>query len=294
MGAPPALGSCHQYSFVDEVRDVPECRSLRGFGHPCPFGRSEFAFESVPKPIDHFDLPFIHRHFPMALPKFGFAQDSSDCFLRTRQSAAHGLQKPFKPGRYIGGPGRGPFQNFVIGFLPPKYFSRHAVKPPRETISNMSKVKEAIDALSNNNTKIPTVEEVARYVNLPFDKVEEIMNIELIKNMVSLDQNIYTTEGGETLMDRIQSDEESNFEETYANKKIIEFALNKLPPADKTAIYMYYIDGESRKDIAKKLNVSATQVSRILKRALNKLYNIIQKELGDDYTKQNIYKEENI
>ena len=109
MGAPPALGSCHQYSFVDEVRDVPECRSLRGFGHPCPFGRSEFAFESVPKPIDHFDLPFIHRHFPMALPKFGFAQDSSDCFLRTRQSAAHGLQKPFKPGRYIGGPGRGPF-----------------------------------------------------------------------------------------------------------------------------------------------------------------------------------------
>ena len=95
-------------------------------------------------------------------------------------------------------------------------------------------------------------------------------------------------------MDRIQSDEESNFEETYANKKIIEFALNKLPPADKTAIYMYYIDGESRKDIAKKLNVSATQVSRILKRALNKLYNIIQKELGDDYTKQNIYKEENI
>ena len=168
------------------------------------------------------------------------------------------------------------------------------VKPPRETLSNMSKVKEAIDALSNNNTKIPTVEEVARYVNLPFDKVEEIMNIELIKNMVSLDQNIYTTEGGETLMDRIQSDEESNFEETYANKKIIEFALNKLPPADKTAIYMYYIDGESRKDIAKKLNVSATQVSRILKRALNKLYNIIQKELGDDYTKQNIYKEENI
>lgn len=194
---------------------------------------------------------------------------------------------------------RGSFKTYVSKVIRGKIFhymrdKANLVKPPRETLSNMSKVKEAIDALSNNNTKIPTVEEVARYVNLPFDKVEEIMNIELIKNMVSLDQNIYTTEGGETLMDRIQSDEESNFEETYANKKIIEFALNKLPPADKTAIYMYYIDGESRKDIAKKLNVSATQVSRILKRALNKLYNIIQKELGDDYTKQNIYKDENI
>ena len=107
------------------------------------------------------------------------------------------------------------------------------------------------------------------------------MNIELIKNMISLDQNIYTTDGGETLLDRIQSDEDSSFEDTYANKKIIEFAINKLPQNDKTAIYMYYMDGESRKDIAKRLNVSPTQVSRILKRALNKLYNIIQKEMEE-------------
>ena len=111
----------------------------------------------------------------------------------------------------------------------------------------MSKVKEAIDELSENNTKIPTVEEVSKYVNLPFEKVEEIMNIELIKNMISLDQNIYTSEGGETLMDRIQDNEESSFEDTYANKKIIEFALNKLQQNDKIAIQMYYIDGESRK-----------------------------------------------
>ena len=85
----------------------------------------------------------------------------------------------------------------------------------------MSKVKEAIDVLSENNTKIPTVEEVSQYVNLPLEKVEEIMNIELVKNMVSLDQNIYTAEGGETLMDRIQDKDESNFEDTYANKKLL-------------------------------------------------------------------------
>jgi DNA-directed RNA polymerase specialized sigma subunit len=42
------------------------------------------------------------------------------------------------------------------------------------------------------------------------------------------------------------------------------------------------MDGSSRKEIAQKLNVSQTQVSRILKRALNKLYLIIQKELNED------------
>lgn len=194
---------------------------------------------------------------------------------------------------------RGSFKTYVSKVIKGKIFhylrdKANLVKPPRETLANMTKVKEAIDALSNNNTKIPTVEEVARYVNLPFDKVEEIMNIELIKNMISLDQNIYTSDGGETLMDRIQSEEDSNFEEIYANKKIIEFAINKLPPADKTAICMYYIDGESRKEIAKRLKVSATQVSRILKRALNKLYTIIQREMGEDNTKENVNTKEDI
>lgn len=161
------------------------------------------------------------------------------------------------------------------------------VKTPRESLANLSKVKEAIDALSSDSNKIPSVEEVAQYVNLPTDKVEDIMNIELIKNMISLDQNIYTSDGTETLLDRIQAEEDYNYEETYANKKIIEFAMNKLQKPDKSVIYMYYIDGETRKEIARRLNISATQVSRILKRALNKLYNIIQNTMTDN-TEENI------
>jgi len=182
---------------------------------------------------------------------------------------------------------RGSFKTYVSKVIKGKIFhylrdKANLVKTPRETLANMSKVREAIDLLSENHTKIPTVEEVARFVNLPFEKVDEIMNIELIKNMVSLDQNVYTSEGGETLLDRIQSNEDTSFEDTYANKKIIEYAINKLPPSDKTAICMYYIEGEARKEIAKRLNVSQTQVSRILKRALNKLYLIIHKELAEN------------
>ena len=109
---------------------------------------------------------------------------------------------------------------------------------------------------------------------------EEIMNIELIKNMVSLDQNIYSSEGTETLMDRIQSDSDT-WEETYENKKVIEFALKKLPEPDKTVVFKYYMEGSSRKEISEIIHVSPTQISRILKRALNRLYNIIENEMTD-------------
>ena len=182
---------------------------------------------------------------------------------------------------------KGSFKTYVSKVVKGKIFhylrdKANIVKPPRESIENLTKVKDAIDMLTLNGDSTPSIDQIAKVVNLPYEKIEEIMNIELLKNMISLDQSIYTADGGETLLDRIQADENTTFEDTYANKKIIESAINKLPPNDKTAIYMYYIEGEQRKDIAKRLGVSQTQVSRILKRALNKLYIIIRKELPDD------------
>jgi RNA polymerase sigma factor (sigma-70 family) len=182
---------------------------------------------------------------------------------------------------------KGSFKTYVTKVIRGRIFhylrdKANIVKPPRETLENMPKVKEAIESLSESTHRTPSVEEIAKFVNLPIDKVEDIMNLEKMKNMVSLDQNIYTAEGGETLIDRVPAINDETFEDSYANKRIIEDAISKLPQADKTAINMYYIEGESRKDIAKVLNVSVTQVSRILKRALNKLYVIIKKELDEN------------
>lgn len=187
---------------------------------------------------------------------------------------------------------RGSFKTYVSKFIKGKilhYLRDKAsiVKTPRETLANMSKVKEALEDLSEGGTKSPSTKEVSEYINLPLEKVEEIMNIELVKNMVSLDQNIYSSDGTETLLDRIQAEEDSRFEETFENKKVIEFALSKLPEPDKTVVYQYYMEGTSRKEISEMLKVSPTQISRILKRALNRLYIIIENEISDK-TKETI------
>ncbi|MBD5403307.1 sigma-70 family RNA polymerase sigma factor [bacterium] len=187
---------------------------------------------------------------------------------------------------------RGSFKTYVSKFIKGKILhylrdKANLVKTPRETIANLSKVKNAIEDLSAGTSKVPSAEEVAAFINMPKEKVEEIMNAELIKNMISLDQNIYSSEGTETLLDRIQADDNTSYEETFENKKIIEFALNKLPHTDKTVVYQYYMEGCSRREISQLLGVSPTQVSRILKRALNKLYIIIENEMTDK-TKETI------
>lgn len=176
---------------------------------------------------------------------------------------------------------RGSFKTYVTKMVKGKIFhylrdKASIVRPPRETVEYISKVRHAIEFLKEKNAALPSAAEIARYLNMSVEKVEEILNIETSKNLISLDQYGGTTEDGEALIDRLQADNEDNYEDIYANKRIIELAIAKLPESERTAVCMYYIEGEQRKDIAKRLNVSQTQVSRILKKALNRLYNIIK------------------
>ena len=53
---------------------------------------------------------------------------------------------------------------------------------------------------------------------------------------------------------------------------------NKLDKTERAVIYKYYIEGLTKKDISVQMGVSAMQVGRIIKRVLNKMYNILKKD----------------
>ena len=79
-------------------------------------------------------------------------------------------------------------------------------------------------------------------------------------------------------MDRIQDGSGNNYEKAYENKKLIEFALDNLSKNEKNVIFKYYMEDYTKKDIAKEMNISQTQVARIIKKALNKMYTVIEQE----------------
>ena len=155
------------------------------------------------------------------------------------------------------------------------------VKAPRVSAQNINKVKKYLEDFGNTQDYSPSSEEISKAVSLPVHIVEDILNLEVIKNVISLDQQVYSVDGAETLADRIQSDYDSRYEESYENKKMLEYALNKLEKQERAVIYMYYIEGLTKKDISLRVGVSAMQVGRIIKRVLNKMYKILEKELFD-------------
>ena len=62
----------------------------------------------------------------------------------------------------------------------------------------------------------------------------------------------------------------------YESKITLKNAVEKLPEDLKQIIKMNYYKDMTQRDIAKELNMSQMQVSRLLKRGLNQLYEILQ------------------
>ena len=150
------------------------------------------------------------------------------------------------------------------------------VKTPRENTENSNTIRNYINNLKPDEN--PSIKEIANALNIPENKVIDWFNIENTKNIISLDQKVYSTDGMETIADRIQSYDEKEYERNYENKKLIEYALGKLPQQERKSIYLYYIEGQTKKEISVELIVSQTQVARLIKRALVKMYNLIKED----------------
>jgi RNA polymerase sigma-70 factor (ECF subfamily) len=57
-------------------------------------------------------------------------------------------------------------------------------------------------------------------------------------------------------------------------------AIEQLPPENRLPVVMYYFDGESVKDVARKLNLSRSRVYQRLKTATEQLHRLLKKQ-GD-------------
>ena len=59
---------------------------------------------------------------------------------------------------------------------------------------------------------------------------------------------------------------------------ILDDAIRKLEPIEQKLIVLNYYEGLNQREISEKLNISQMQVSRKLKKALTKLFEIISKK----------------
>ncbi|NHN29737.1 sigma-70 family RNA polymerase sigma factor [Paenibacillus agricola] len=143
------------------------------------------------------------------------------------------------------------------------------VQVPRRVKEKGGRIQEAIDRLTVILERSPNVEEIATDVELTIEETIEILAGREYYHYVSLDTPLSTEENGATIGDLLGT-EKDDFQQ-LERRLDIEEAMAQLKPEEQQVLQLAYVDGQSQRMIAQELNVSQMSVSRIQKRALDKL-----------------------
>lgn len=155
------------------------------------------------------------------------------------------------------------------------------IKAPREIYELTYRVNKLISEFKDEDGFIPNETEIANELKAPVGKIREVMEVERRRHIMSLDQILsYTDADGQTLSEKIPNNNYSSLSEYQENKIMIKEALTKLDEDLREVINLNFFQDMSQTKIAQMLGISQMQVSRRIKKALKKLFAIINEEQG--------------
>ena len=154
------------------------------------------------------------------------------------------------------------------------------IKAPRELQELMFKINNARKKLNESGIEDPSNEQIAEYLEIPVAKINEVTEIERCKSTLSLDQSLMQDDEDISLLDKIPANDYQEFMNAYENKIMLASTIQKLPPELREIIELSYYQDLNQREISERMKMSQMQVSRRLKKALSKMYELI-KNNGD-------------
>ncbi|HYU59387.1 MAG TPA: SigB/SigF/SigG family RNA polymerase sigma factor [Solirubrobacterales bacterium] len=145
-----------------------------------------------------------------------------------------------------------------------------SVRVPRDLQERIAKVERAAARLPAKLGRVPTVNEIAKQLELDPEEVLEAMQAGQAHHAMSLDAQQQTEDGeGIPLSERVGSDDPGF--DTVEYGVAIEDALQSLSERDRMVLHLRFIEDLTQTQIAEQVGVSQMHVSRILRGALERL-----------------------
>jgi RNA polymerase sigma-B factor len=136
-------------------------------------------------------------------------------------------------------------------------------------------VDNAVKDLSRRLGRSPSVAEIGEQVDLSQEQVLEALEAASAYDAVSLDSYRFGDEGdGETYAESIGIDDE-RFELVEYSATIAP-TLQALPPRDRIVLHLRFVEDLTQAEIAERVGVSQMHVSRLIRRALERLRTVAE------------------
>lgn len=140
-----------------------------------------------------------------------------------------------------------------------------AIRVSRSMRDTAYKVMQAKEKLTNETSREPTVEEIAK--ELGIRRQDVVFAIDAICDPVSLFEPVYT-DGGESICVMDQVGDPRNTDDNWIEQLALSDAITRLGPREKHILALRYYDGKTQMEVASEVGISQAQVSRLEKNAI--------------------------
>ena len=153
----------------------------------------------------------------------------------------------------------------IIGEIRRYLRDNNMVRVSRSIRDLAYKVLQAKEKLSRENGKEPTIEEIAK--ELDVEREEVVLSLDAIQDPVSLQEPVYN-DGADSLYIMDQVKDKKNTDELWAENITMNEALKRLNDKERMIIDKRFFMGRTQMEVADEIGISQAQVSRLEKTAL--------------------------
>jgi RNA polymerase sporulation-specific sigma factor len=140
------------------------------------------------------------------------------------------------------------------------------VKVSRSLKETGNKIRKAKDELSKKLGRVPTVNEIAEFLEISPEDV--VLATEASRAPSSIHETVYENDGDPiTLLDQIADHSENKWFDKIALKE----AIRELDERERLIVYLRYYKDQTQSEVAARLGISQVQVSRLEKKILQQM-----------------------
>lgn len=156
----------------------------------------------------------------------------------------------------------------IIGEIRRYLRDNNSIRVSRSIRDLAYKALQSKEKLTKETGREPTVEEIARDLEVP--KEDVILSFDAIQDPVSLQEPVYK-DGTENMYVIDQIRDTKNTDEKWTDDLTISQAMKKLNDREKVIITKRFFDGRTQMEVADEIGISQAQVSRLEKNAINRI-----------------------
>ena len=156
----------------------------------------------------------------------------------------------------------------IVGEIRRYLRDNSSVRVSRSVRDTAYKVLQAKEAYVAQHQKEPTVDEIAKQLDLRREEV--VMALDAIMDPVSLYEPVYS-DGGDTICVMDQVKDSKNTDESWLEHIALKEAIAKLGERERHILDLRFFQGKTQMEVSAEVGISQAQVSRLEKNAINQI-----------------------